>query len=195
VEPSGLRERKKAHVRRQLVEAALEAFLDNGFDETTIDDIVAEAMVSRRTFFRYFDSKDAVVLAWLDDGCSAVVAAFEKRPVREPPLVAMRHAFVEAMAYYEDDRPHFLSIERLIAATPPIRAAKRERLGRLSGELARVMCRRAGQDVRRALAPRVLAGASTAAVDAAIEMWMLRDGRGPLHAVIVEAFETLATRR
>lgn len=190
----GLRQRKKAQVRRQLVDAALEAFLDHGFDETTIDDLVEAAMVSRRTFFRYFDSKDAVVLAWLDDGCAAVLDALHRRPPREPPLASLRHAFVEALAYYEGDRSHFLSIERLIASTPAIRAAKRERLGRLGGQLATVVCRRIGQDPRRALAPRVLAGASTAAVDAAIETWVSRDGRGRLLPLIEEAFEMLAGR-
>src|SRR5260370_35192089 len=56
----GLRERKKARLRQQIVETALRLFRERGYENTRIDDIVHVLEVSQPTFFRYFPSKDAV---------------------------------------------------------------------------------------------------------------------------------------
>ncbi len=188
----GLRERKKAEVRRILIDSALRAFIERGYDATTIDDVVAAAMVSRRTFFRYFDSKDAVVLAWLDDMCDRIVLGFDARPEREEPMLALRQAFVGVLNIYEDDRAQFLAIERLVASTPPLRAAKRERMFRLTSRLAASLCRRMGEDLRRAHVPRVMAHSTAAVVDAAIETWLARGGKADLVALVDEGFAVLA---
>lgn len=60
-EPSGLRERKKARQRQQIIETSLRMFHDRGYDKTRIDDIVQALEISQPTFFRYFPSKDAVL--------------------------------------------------------------------------------------------------------------------------------------
>jgi AcrR family transcriptional regulator len=58
---SGLRERKKARLRQQIVETALHLFRQRGYENTRIDDIVHTLEISQPTFFRYFPSKDAVL--------------------------------------------------------------------------------------------------------------------------------------
>src|SRR6202790_5794831 len=58
---SGLRERKKARLREQIVETALHLFRQRGYENTRIDDIVHTLEISQPTFFRYFPSKDAVL--------------------------------------------------------------------------------------------------------------------------------------
>lgn len=60
-EPSGLRERKKARQRQQIIETSLRMFHERGYDQTRIDDIVQALDISQPTFFRYFPSKDAVL--------------------------------------------------------------------------------------------------------------------------------------
>ena len=57
----GLRERKKARLRQQIVETALHLFRQRGYENTRIDDIVQTLEISQPTFFRYFPSKDAVL--------------------------------------------------------------------------------------------------------------------------------------
>src|SRR5271163_2552908 len=59
--PTGLRERKKARLRQQIVETALHLFRQRGYENTRIDDIVQTLEISQPTFFRYFPSKDAVL--------------------------------------------------------------------------------------------------------------------------------------
>src|ERR1700746_1034361 len=60
-QPLGLRERKKARLREQIIDTALRLFRKQGYENTRIDDIVKILEISQPTFFRYFPSKDAVL--------------------------------------------------------------------------------------------------------------------------------------
>ena len=76
------RERKKARTRETLAEVSLELFLERGFEATTADDIAAASGISRRTFFRYFPTKEAAFFAPEEDDrrtCRRMVA----EPVRD----------------------------------------------------------------------------------------------------------------
>ncbi len=57
----GLRERKKARLRQQIIETAIRLFRKRGYEKTRVDDIVRILEISQPTFFRYFPSKDAVL--------------------------------------------------------------------------------------------------------------------------------------
>ena len=85
----GLRDRKKDETRQALREAAHRLFAAKGFSQTTIDDIAEAADVSRRTFFRYFDSKDDLLRVDVADLLPVMLAALRARPAGEPPLAAI----------------------------------------------------------------------------------------------------------
>ncbi|HEV8683242.1 MAG TPA: TetR family transcriptional regulator, partial [Actinomycetota bacterium] len=98
----GLRERKKLRTRAQLTDAALRLFTERGFDGTTIDDIVEAVEVSPRTFFRYFDSKEDVVIGFFDDMGEELRAMLAARPQREPPFTAVRRSLGSLIGLYTD---------------------------------------------------------------------------------------------
>ena len=80
---AGLRERKKAQTRRTIQEQALRLFTANGYDRTTVQDIAAAAGVSHMTFFRYFPTKEDVVLS--DDYDPMIAALIGSRPAENQP--------------------------------------------------------------------------------------------------------------
>lgn len=85
----GRRERKKAETREALRAAAHQLFAAKGFAQTTIDDITDAADVSRRTFFRYYGSKDELLRADVADLLPVMIAALRARPVDETPFTAI----------------------------------------------------------------------------------------------------------
>src|SRR5436309_4426840 len=96
----GLRERKKQKTRAQLTDAAFRLFGERGFDGTTIEDIVEQVEVSPRTFFRYFDSKEDVVIGFFDDMGLELRDMLDAQPAEEPPFTAVRDALRSLVDVY-----------------------------------------------------------------------------------------------
>jgi AcrR family transcriptional regulator len=119
-----LRERRKQETRRLLETAALELFGRRGFNGTSVDQIAAEAGVSRTTFFRYFPSKEAVVFADDDATTESFWTILASRPRSENALRAFEEALVTLSRRTEADpkeRRKALARWALIAATPGLR--------------------------------------------------------------------------
>ena len=89
----GLRERKKAKTRAAIQRHALRLFREQGYEATTVSQIAEAAEISPSTFFRYFPSKEDVVL--YDDLDPLMFAAFEAQPSELSPIEAMRRAIRE----------------------------------------------------------------------------------------------------
>lgn len=85
----GRRDRKKTETRQALRTAAHRLFAEKGFSRTTIDDITEAADVSRRTFFRYYDSKDDLLRTDVSDLLPVMLAALRARPADETPWSAI----------------------------------------------------------------------------------------------------------
>jgi len=98
----GLRDRKKDQTRRALREGAARLFAERGFAGTTVEDIAAQANVSKRTFFRYFDSKEDLLLPDLSEVFAHVEAALAARPPAEDPLTAVCAALLDAAGPFAD---------------------------------------------------------------------------------------------
>jgi AcrR family transcriptional regulator len=105
--PLGLRERKKRQTRQALERAAFDLFAQQGYVETTVEDIAAAAQVSRASFFRYFGSKEDVLAADDDLRREQFMAALSGRPADEPVLAAVKAAVAEYVAgVCADERTH-----------------------------------------------------------------------------------------
>ena len=122
----GLRERKKARTRAELQRHALRLVRDRGWAATTVDDIAAAAEVSRSTFFRYFPTKEDVVL--FDDVDPLYEQAFRALPPGTPLLEALRSCVRTAFASLDDEKRALEEIRMDLArSVPQIAAAMRER--------------------------------------------------------------------
>src|SRR5687767_8229874 len=95
--PQGLRERKKRRTRDALIDAAYNLVIGQGYEATTVDQIADAVEVSPRTFFRYFGSKEDVVLDLQDRIWDAVHESFENQPPELPVVAAIRAAMSEVL--------------------------------------------------------------------------------------------------
>lgn len=118
----GLRERKKEKTRLALMDAALDLFLEQGYDSTTVDQIAGAVDVSPRTFFRYFTSKDHLVYWYHYQGEETMLETLAARPPDEPPFASMACALRTLLEDMRDATPtdteRFLKVRRLMDVTP-----------------------------------------------------------------------------
>jgi len=165
----GLRERKKARTRAAIREHALRLFREQGYDATTIDQIAEAAEVSPSTFFRYFPTKEDVVLQ--DDVDVLTMSAFEAQPAGLPPLAAFRAAAQQAFgALGEEELARLRETAELTLTVPELRARAMDEFSRTIGVIAGAVARRAGRDPDD-FAVRVLAGAVVGVIMAATMPW------------------------
>jgi AcrR family transcriptional regulator len=141
----GLRERKKARTRAAIREHALRLFRDQGYSATTVEQIAAAADVSPATFFRYFPTKEDVVLQ--DDFDLITLAALERQPPELSPIAAFRAASLEGLAEMTaEDLARFRETTRLSMTVPEIRARSLDELIRTIDVIAGALARRIGRD-------------------------------------------------
>ncbi|GAA0429685.1 hypothetical protein Acor_40540 [Acrocarpospora corrugata] len=146
----GLRERKKQKTRLALIDAALDLFLEQGYEASTIDQIAANVEVSPRTFFRYFGSKEDVALALLADSQDIFLAELSARPESESPFVAMAQAMrlsLTAMGEGDEaDHARFVKTRRLLDHHPQFMAGQRRLMMANEQRLLAEIARRRGTD-------------------------------------------------
>lgn len=158
VQPTpGLRERKKAKTRALIQHHALHLFATQGYDQTTIEQIIDAAEVSESTFFRYFPTKEAVVLT--DDYDPQLVAAYHAQPADTAPIPALRAAFKQVFgALPAEQREQQHQRIALIIAVPALRVAMLDQFSAAMQLLADAIADRAGRP-HDDFAVRTLAGA------------------------------------
>jgi AcrR family transcriptional regulator len=139
----GLRERKKARTREVIQQHALRLFRDQGYAETTVEQIAEAAEVSPSTFFRYFPTKGDAVLAEFIDG--RIFELIEQAPAELDLLGAFRHAMRTAFAEMTGEQVA-LELERnaLIASVPELQRGMLEELYRPIRMLAQAFAHRLG---------------------------------------------------
>lgn len=185
----GLRERKKAKTRRLIQDVALRLFAEQGYDATTVDQIAAEAEVSPSTLFRYYPTKEDLVLA--DEYDPTMIAVLEAAPVEEGIVHAFLHAVRAGFAeFYDRDRERILERMRLTLETPALHnriLAANHEIGHLYGDVLARKFGLAADDPRIMIAAGALMGALTVV----LEQWVADDGRGDLPTMMNEALAFL----
>jgi AcrR family transcriptional regulator len=163
----GLRERKKLKTRETIRRQAFRLIDENGWANTTVEQIAEAAEVSPSTFFRYFPSKESVLMA--DDLDPVLMAAFERQPAELSPATALRRAFEAATETMSDEQWEFeRTRQRLVFSIPELKSAQYDEYYRTIRMLAEALARRLGRDshdFELRIFVRALAGAMMAVVD------------------------------
>jgi AcrR family transcriptional regulator len=187
----GLRERHRKRTAADLEEAALELFCEKGFDAVTIDDIAASADVSRRTFFRYFASKEDVILSDHPKRLDELAAALNRRPADEPALTALRHAIISLAGTYEEQRDHMVRRFRLVNTTPALEARSLCLQRNWETSVTAMLAARMGVDPGEDLRPGVVAATTMAAMRIATANWLAGGGQDDLPKIVANALDLL----
>jgi AcrR family transcriptional regulator len=131
----GLRERTRRAVRAELVHEAMELFLDKGFEATTVEDIAVAAGLSRRSYFRYFASKDDVLAEGLMEVGRAIAEAVSSRPGGESPWTALRRGF-DSLIDQAERRPRARDMGSLMVEGPAVAASHQRKLAHWHASIA-----------------------------------------------------------
>jgi len=187
----GLRERRKRLTASELEAAALRLFGERGFDAVTVDDIAAEADVSRRTFFRYFASKEDVLLADHFVQLKRLREAMAARPTDEPVLTALRNALLSMTGDFEDRKEMVILRGRIMRETPSLQARSLVHQKTWEDAMQEMVAERLGVDPTVDLRPGVVSATTLAAMRVAFQNWLSAGAKGDLIAQTAEALDLL----
>ena len=124
-ESAGLRARKKVRTRDAIAEAAISLFLAHGFDQVSVSDIAATAEVSKPTLFRYFPTKEDLILHRFADHHGEAARVVRDRPPGIAPTTALHRHFRSGLDRFEpvtglNDHPEVVAFHRLVFTTPSL---------------------------------------------------------------------------
>jgi AcrR family transcriptional regulator len=141
----GLRELKATRTRQRMTDVALELFLRDGFDETTMEQIAERAEVGTTTLYRYFPTKDQLLL---DPLVEAIDPApyLRARPTDELLEISLGEALLAAAAAFDDAGSRIAEMRRLVDAAAVPRAKLWDRFRTLREDLENVIADRMGRD-------------------------------------------------
>ena len=167
----GLRERKKAKTRALIQEHALRLFAEQGYDETSVEQIADSAEVSPSTVFRYFPTKPDLVI--YDDLDERMIDAFRAQPAELNAVQALRASFRAGFGAVAGEEFATQRVrERLMRSVPELQSAMLGEFARSVREVAELVAERSG---RPADDDEVLALAG-AVIGLAIAAWLGTEG-------------------
>ncbi|MDJ0458640.1 TetR family transcriptional regulator [Arthrobacter sp. NQ7] len=186
----GIRDRTRELVKAELAEAILAVFIERGYAAVTVDDAARAAGISRATFFRYFGSKEDVVVASVESAKIDYLAGINAMPAGQHSSGwGLLRAAIEPVVQAATEEPESLRARlRLIATEPALKARLRERRAANTDALTAAL----SKHMDDGLSARVLATAGLAAVDIAWEEWTPRED-GDFRAIVNSIFERLET--
>ena len=188
--PAGLREQKKAEARVAIVTAALRLFHKRGFGEVTIDEIAELAHVSRRTFFRYFPTKEDVVLERRRQQLETFRAALASLEGSASGVV--REAFALVAADYQKNKARILSERALLASARDLRVRDLEIDREFELAIVEAVVARSSSRTKDQRAARFFAAAAMGVVRVVIDEWAESGGDASIEALGRDALDAVA---
>jgi AcrR family transcriptional regulator len=195
----GLRERTRLAVRREIALAAETLFLERGYHATTINDIAQAVNMSPRSLFRYFPTKEDIMLEKLDKVLEEMVEALRQLPLDQTAWASLRR-MLDGMTEHVNGTDAFAvaePIKRIMLETPDMLARYLVKLNGFQNEVADVLRARAeakGQPYAADdAAPRALAGAAVSCLVVAQQMWLSIGAATGMSDLLDRAMQAVAT--
>jgi mycofactocin system transcriptional regulator len=170
----------------QLCQIAIELFVSQGFEATSIDDITAAAGIGRRTFFRYFETKADAVWGDFDSAIVGLRASLDASPTSEPMMDALRNAVVAFNYLPQDQVQQHRQRMQLILGVPALISRSSLRYAQWRAAIEEFAARRLGLPLDH-LIPRSIGHTALGAALAAHEQW-LQDESSDLGTLLNSAF-------
>jgi AcrR family transcriptional regulator len=167
-----LQTRKQDFVRDAIWTVAIDLFAEKGFDETTLDDIVAAAGTSRRTFFRHFESKRDLIAQPIVNYGASLTTAIGSCPGGSSAAELFRHVVLEVAQRTAVD-PRMRKVMAIAAKYPAAREAQLSRVAEVQDRIAEAFARRCKDD----LTAHVLASLTLSALSLTYRVWFSQGKR------------------
>jgi AcrR family transcriptional regulator len=190
-QPSTPRERRRTRTMREIQGEALRLFAQNGYEQTTIEEIADASDISPRTFFRYFPTKEDVVL-W-DEYDAVIVELLDQRPAGESPAETIRAITRQSIeGLYRHDPERLLARHQLLFRVPSVRAQFLEFARSGVEQLAALLAAKRGSSTEATqLQLQLTAVAIIDAAGAAFDRWQKDGGKGDLITLFDQATDAL----
>ena len=192
--PESIVARRARLVREEVSELAMRLFMSHGFDAVSVDDIAAAANMSQRTFFRYFATKDEIVLQYERQLRRRLHDAVRLRPADEGPVTALKNAFIETSTAAPDHREQARKRGRVLNDAPMLQARVQVVLSEADAELAELLTARMPSMPRRPreARARIIVVTIFAVAAYAWNEWVTSDSNKDPATYIASAFDVLA---
>jgi AcrR family transcriptional regulator len=186
----GLRERKKRLAQATIEDTALRLFRECGYEQTSIQDIADAVMMSPRTFFRYFASKEEILLVPMQTILATGITFLQHYPPAEPLTSALAATFAHMASIYQHQRARFLARYQVAMATPSLASVYLYSLAAMEPGLCEVLVTRWETQVSKRRI-RLLVAMAMAAFRMAMEVWLENEVNGDLVSLVRENLELL----
>lgn len=184
-------------VKREITDAASALFAERGYKATTIDDIAAAIGMSQRSVYRYFPTKEALVIGKFDFVADGMLEALRQRPPGESLWESLRRVFDVLVAHADGSEALATSepIQQIVFETPAILAVYLQRLQQLQDAVVDVVIARAHAAgvpyAKDDPAPRALTGAAFGCLVAAQHSWLAGGRKGKFANAIDRAMRVV----
>jgi AcrR family transcriptional regulator len=179
--------RWEPNARGRLEQAALELFIERGFEQATVTDIASRAGLTQRTFFRHFADKREVLFWGQEALRDLLVSTVAEAPDTAAPIDAVAAAVLAAGALLQDRREHARQRQIIIDANPELRERELIKLAGLAAAMAGALRERGVKDPAASLT----AEAGVAVFKIAFGRWLGEPGPADLPHLIRESFDEL----
>ena len=188
---TALQERRRRYVAREIAVAAMRLFGEHGFENVTVEEIAKVVGISSRTFFRYYATKDEVVLQYQRRIQERLVDALASRPTEEGPVTALRSAYLATSHVAPEDREAVLLTNRFMTASPALTTRAHGVRTSESQRVIELLAGRMGMDPETDPRPETIAVSMGAAAGAAFQRWIAQGGHGDPAEEIAKALGML----